>query len=38
MPRYDPYAIEMDCGKNYHSYGGFEHFARNYGIIKKVEI
>jgi len=38
MPRCDPYVIEVDWSRNYHSYGKFEHLERdceNQGILRQ---
>ena len=38
--RRDPYAMEVDCGRNYYAYGGFGHMAhycRNRGRGRVVE-
>ena len=41
-PRRDPFAMEVDCGRNCYACGGFGHMAhncRNKGrVIRKVEI
>ena len=29
-PRRDPYAMEVDCGRNCYACGGFGHMARHY--------
>ena len=29
-PRWDPYAMEVDQGRNYYACGGFGHIARHY--------
>jgi len=29
IPRHNPYAIEVDCGRNCYNCRGFEHIARN---------
>jgi len=28
-PRWDPFAMEVDCGRNCYACGGFGHMARN---------
>ena len=41
-PRRDPYAMEVDCGRNCYACGGFGHMAhncRNRGrVMRRVEI
>ena len=41
-PRRDPFAMEVDCGRNCYACGGFGHMARNCRnkgrVIRKVEI
>jgi len=37
VPRYDPYAMEVDHGKNCYSCWGFGYLARNYRNWEIIE-
>ena len=41
-PRQDPFAMEVDCGRNCYACGGFGHMACNCrnreGVMRRVEI